>query len=328
MVPLWKFDEKQRITTPELEEILKEEVLKYWNSPKKLFPGPQPVSIEYKDIEVLRKKPYVACAKLDGERFFLYSTQVPIDLQKPNQNLLNISFLINRNFQFFITTLNWPEEMYKNKILLDGELIEKTFIVHDSIIINGNIINKEPWDTRWHTANKFLSQYGGKHHSLTIKLKKFYTIPQLNILFRDMKEQTTPSDGIIFYPIKEPIGYRHQPTLLKWKPPGKHTMDFKIIIEGHKVKLMAWASGKDIEYKTLPITHFSNIEDLSSGDIIEFTTINKGRQLQFKPIKKRTDKPVGNSLFTIKKTLLNIKQNIQQKDLEHIFTLSSLTPSS
>lgn len=319
MVPLWKYDKDLRITTPELENKLKEEILQYWKPTKKLFPGPQPVSIEYKDIQILKKKPYVACAKLDGERFFLYSTQVPIDLQKPEENLLNISFLINRNFQFFITTLNWPKDMYKNKILFDGELIEKTFTVHDSIIINGNIINKETWDKRWHTANNFLSQYGGKHSSLTIKLKKFYTIKQLKNLFKDMNQENIPSDGIIFYPIEEPIGYRHQPSLLKWKPPGKHTMDFKIIIQGNNVKMMAWDSGKDIEFKSIPITQFNNIENLSSGDIIEFTTRGKGKQIQFQPIKKRTDKPVGNSLFTIKKTLLNIKQNIQQKDLENIF---------
>lgn len=327
MKPQWQYQKDgsfYRITTPELQEILKERICSHWKdhqyNNKKNFPGPQPVSLERKDFQKLRKEPYVTCAKLDGERFFLYSTEVPADTTKPTENPIRVSFLINRNFHFFIVTLGWPPEVYKNELLLDGELLDnKHFVIHDSIIVNGKNTMKEPWDTRWKTTNEFLTKNHYKHPDITIKLKSFYTMNQIASLFQEIKNKKIPSDGLVFYPINEPIGYRQQQSLLKWKPPGHHTIDFKISIQGQQVKLFSWANGKDIEYKTLPLQRFESIHGLRSGDIIEFKTIGNGKLLYFQPIKKRTDKPVGNSLFTVKKTLLNVKENIQQKDLIELF---------
>ena len=41
-----------------------------WKS-KDYFPGPQPISIEYKHFPILRNSEYFVCEKTDGERYMM-----------------------------------------------------------------------------------------------------------------------------------------------------------------------------------------------------------------------------------------------------------------
>lgn len=318
MAPSWKYEKENgmyKIVTNSLKENLIDQILSHWKGEeydnKKRFPGAQPVSIERKNIHFIKRNKYVVCAKLDGERFFLYSTQIPENLEEPEGKQVNISFIINRNFEFFIVTIQWSENVYKNKLLLDGELIGDEFIIHDSIIVNGENVKNKNWDIRWKTTNKFLvnQHTHSSKNSIKPKLKKFYTTSQIANLFNEIKIKKIKSDGIVFYPIEKPVKYRNQPDLYKWKPPGHHTVDFKVIIKDLNVHLMTWSRGKDYEYTKIQLSDFPF--DIKNGDVVEFNYNNK----MFIPLKKRNDKPVGNNLYTIRKTLLNIEENITQNDI-------------
>ncbi len=70
-----------------------------WGS-KEYFPGPQPISVEYKHFPIIKKGDYVVCEKTDGERYMMVALyfegkkkcifvnrafnmfQVPINLRK------------------------------------------------------------------------------------------------------------------------------------------------------------------------------------------------------------------------------------------------------
>lgn len=41
-----------------------------WGS-KEYFPGPQPISVEYKHFPIIKKGDYVVCEKTDGERYMM-----------------------------------------------------------------------------------------------------------------------------------------------------------------------------------------------------------------------------------------------------------------
>lgn len=326
MAPTWKYSKVTlegntlyKITTPKLVQRLTNEVCGYWKIPdyedKKRFPGAQPVSIEKKNFKIVKDSSYVVCAKLDGERFLLLATRVPEDLSNKDSKMLNVSFLVSRNLEFYIITCGWSSKMYEGGILLDGELVNNSFIVHDTINGGGNIVSNRTWDVRWRTADKLIHTSDSSKNTLNISLKKFFLVKNLKDLFNEIDDLAIPSDGIVFYPMKDPIHYRAQPNLFKWKPPGHHTIDFKVDIQGDRVKLLTWGNKRTIDFDEVPLSKFGCIDDLKTGDIIEFSTMAEDGKICFQPILRRDDKPVGNNLYTVRKTLLNVKENITKENL-------------
>jgi len=334
MAPQWKYVEETvkgkqffRIITPSLQEHLTDQIIQYWEGEqhdnKKRFPGAQPVSIERKNFNTIIREPYVVCAKLDGERFLMFMTKVPEDLENPDSAMLNITFMVSRNLQFYIITGCWSEEVYNGRTLLDGELLDNgEFVVHDAIVLAGVVVKPKDWEYRWRTTDTFLQSQCTKEktNTLTVRLKKFYRVKSLNVLFKEIDEEKIESDGLVFYPMKDAVKYRNQPNLFKWKPPGHHTIDFKIEIEGQEVKLMTWGNKQNLEYKRIPLSFFDKIPSLKTDDVIEFGTLTKGNKICFIPLKKRDDKPVGNNLYTVRKTLLNVKENITKEELIKTFS--------
>ena len=93
------------------------------------FPAPQPVSIEKKDFEKLKKYDYNVTLKLDGTRFLLFFM-----LDKHNNKQ---TILVNRALNFYNININCENNLYEGQgTLLDGELLFKnnrwTFSIHDT----------------------------------------------------------------------------------------------------------------------------------------------------------------------------------------------------
>jgi len=325
--PTWKFEQTQivgckkpvfKVTTPELITRLSKQVNLYWKGEQHdnelRFPGAQPVSIEKKDFHILKSNPYLVCAKLDGERYFVFATKVPANLNLPRKNLMNVTFLVNRRLDFYIITETFSDEVYQNKTLLDGELINNELVIHDIIIIRGEIVKDKTFDIRWKLCDDFLIKNfrnNSNVNTLNIRLKKFYPLQLIKDLFRDIKNNNIKSDGIVFYPVNDKVKYRCQDNLFKWKPPGKHTIDFKIKINENEVELLTWGNRKTIVYEKLPLSIFDELKGFKDNQVIEFKVEND----EFIPILIRHDKPVGNNLYTIRKTLLNVRENIREIDL-------------
>jgi hypothetical protein len=320
-----------KITTKQLSDFLFNEINDIWkgeqfdNTPR--FPGAQPVSIEKVNFTSIKNEKYVVCAKLDGERYFLYTTKIPLKLcdlgKKVNSTFVSISFLMNRKLDFFIVENSWSELAY-GKCLFDGELVKNEFVIHDTIIIGGENVKDKPWDYRWKRANEFIiSNYNPKgKNNFEIRLKKFYLTSNIQGLFNDIQKDKIESDGVVFYPMKDAVKFRNQPNLFKWKPPGHHTVDFNVRIVGDQVNLVTWQHSEEKIYRTLNISDFEEFP-INDNDIVEFRVeqLNHSPKAPviFIPILKRNDKPTGNNLFTVRKTILNAVENIQQQDLINEF---------
>src|SRR6056300_2035679 len=104
---------------------------KVWGS-KEYFPGPQPISIEYKHFPILKNNEYVVCEKTDGERHML----VALHFEGKN-----IALFVNRSFNMFQVKLNLKKKVYEGTIL-DGELYENEFMIYDAICVNGEHIGR------------------------------------------------------------------------------------------------------------------------------------------------------------------------------------------
>jgi hypothetical protein len=78
------------------------------------FPGSQPVAVELKDLDTLKKEEYMVCEKTDGERAVLLLININ---NKP------MCFIINRNNELYFMDLSFKKEVFEGSIF-DGELIK------------------------------------------------------------------------------------------------------------------------------------------------------------------------------------------------------------
>jgi hypothetical protein len=310
-----------KITDENTIKYIKNQILSKWNTnKKKSFPGVQPVSLERKNFKELHKKKFNICPKLDGERFFLFSCQVPNN----NNTMSNITVIIDRTFSFYIITQLWKHiNSYKKQILFDGELIKNgNFIIHDVYITEGENVMNEPFNKRIELGNDFFNQGRWDNNinlnTLKLKMKTFYSLDKINKLFNTITEE---SDGIIFYPINKKVGCRTQFDLFKWKT--HNTIDFKLDqTNDNFTNLITWDKDKEIIYKMLNVKW--DVVIYPHNSIVECNVIIKKHNdiIDFTPIMRRVDKSTGNSKFTIDRTIENIKENITQEELIKEFAIT------
>ena len=298
-----------KIDSSELKEKVYLECEKLFKTKLKrdYFPGPQPVTIEIKNIPDL-KKGYMVCEKTDGERAILL--------------LINIDnnpmcFVINRNNELYFMDLSFKKEVFEGSIF-DGELIKtKTgswnYLIHDCMCYNGTSFLNESHNLRYACIiDLILKRYNNKEKDpFNIKTKLFYNYgPELNKTWEHIQKTTENKiDGLIFTPINHSIIFGRDYSLLKCKE--THTMDFFVKKEKN-LNLYYQKKSELILYKTLTkeneklIKEFINQDLLKKGVIIEFKFENN----LFIPYRLRTDKDKPNGEITIKNTMINIEENI------------------
>ena len=265
-----------------LSKDLKKFIQEKWDSTNiDRFPGPQPISIEKKHIQLLSKNEYLVCEKTDGVRHFLVCFT-------DSQNR-KICALVNRSFDYTLYPLTIPRDT-----LLDGELLGNTFIIHDAVCIKGEDVRKKTLTERLVYANA-VTKAIIPISTLTVVCKKM--IPYSQMASLKLGEKT---DGVIFTPVNEQVRMGTHITLFKWKPRDRITIDFYVkngnFCIQHESKMLVVQKYPEHSDK-------EGIYECSyDGDIWE-------------PIMKRTDKSHPNNKRTYERTLVNIRENIQFCDL-------------
>lgn len=245
------------------------------------FPGPQPISIERKHIHLLSKHRYLVCEKTDGVRHFLACFT-------DSQNR-KICALVNRSFDHTLYPLTVPRDT-----LVDGELLGKTFIIHDVMWIQGQDMRQMNLLERLERARALV--------------KAILPIPKIRVVCKNMIPYSEiakimlgeHTDGVIFTPVDEPVRMGTHRTLFKWKPLERITVDFylkdgKFCIQNESKMLVVQKYPDHSDKEGIYECSFD-------GDIWE-------------PIMKRTDKSHPNNKRTYERTLINIKENIKFCDL-------------
>jgi len=227
------------------------------NTPKKLFSGPQPITLEQKNIIdydlgiITIAKDYTVTDKADGERILLY-----IDSN-------NKCYFINSRLDIKYTGVKL--EGITNT-LLDGEFITKDilnnfvkiFAVFDIYWLNGKNLTTLPLindiesskdfsrlETMQSLINKIKNNFKNKNIEIFVKdfkysediFKNCQEILNNNILHK----YNYNIDGLIFTPKYYSVGgsYKNDsPNLIgtwnkvfKWKPPHDNTIDFLVNIQ-------------------------------------------------------------------------------------------------
>jgi hypothetical protein len=323
-----------KVTDVRLLQELKSTLLGFWpNRKNNYFPGALPVSIERKNFDTLIKYPYVISLKSDGTRYFMMAYNESV-------------YLVDRVFNFYKVNQNFKKNIYGSStegcgMILDGEMMpsgssgpngsndRSIFYVHDCVCMFSRDITKEFFDDRYDSIKLALSLWSPEGSDFDLAIKKFYKYNEFDMNVINNADHKI--DGLIFTPIEEEIGTGRQYNLFKWK--YKHTFDFLITIEGpdyvayvfdkQGLKKYATVKRKNATFSKLLA---KNCPKFKSGDIVE--CICNVKEESFEPILLRSDKESPNALDTVKKTLLNIKENITIEELLVLINIPELSRNS
>ena len=281
-----------------------------WGS-KDYFPGPQPISIEYKHFPILKGGEYVVCEKTDGERYMMVATTFE---GKP------VCFFVNRAFDMIEVKIRLNKKVYEGTIL-DGELYQDTLLVYDALLVSGKPVgHMNLFQRLTETENMMKGIIYMKLDKHRLKLKTFYSMRDYDhVMYEYLPKVEQKIDGLVFTPVNEPVRIGTHETMFKWKPREKNTVDFHMkrgrSFNNDAVwKLYVQEKGKLIYESEFPLSTM-NEPWFEEGAIVEcmYITWEKG-PLWWKPLKRRTDKTHPNNRRTFYRTIANIKEDIQMKE--------------
>lgn len=268
--------------------------------PQGYFPGPQPTSIERKHFDLLKKSKYMVCEKNDGERHVLVAFMY---------NKTKVCVLINRSLSCTLV----QNTLGKTTTVLDGELINNVYCVHDAIVVDGVDVKKLPLTQRLEEATKIVDKILKlKTDVFLILVKKMYAFEHMNT-FIEYYKTLKDVDGIVLTPVNDPIQTGTHDTMFKWKPQDKNTIDFLIKKTRNKWSMYVTEKGSLV---------FES--ELLEKDAPEWITDNCIAECQYmhthvprwwKPLNIRRDKSHPNNRRTFYRTLNNIRENIQLHEL-------------
>ena len=313
------------VTDQQILRSLRNTILGYWPKRKNdFFPGPQPVSLERRDLFKLRKFPYLVCVKSNGMRFMMLCTTIDEQLK---------CFMVDRAFRFYEVNQCFDKAMYTNT-LFDGELVRSnsgvwTYIVHDCVAFRGDDVSQMDFNKRYSYVSTAVETFWEITDSnvFPIEPKKFVPFQEIGSLVETTKEIAHPTDGYIFTPVMLPIGTNAQYTLFKWKSAKFHTFDFKITEEPERFVAHVNKKGAFVPFASVTKSTKQGIEfgrklgELREPGFTDGAIVECEYDIQsqcFNPLFVRTDKTHPNGLYTVEKTLLNIQENITIEELSNL----------
>lgn len=272
-----------------------------------IFPGCQPVSIEFRHFDILRSQPYLVCEKTDGVRCMLLAF-----LFENNK----VCVLLNRALDMFRCPLNFKKSVYDGTIL-EGELYEdEIFMVYDALVVSGNVIGQFDFLTRLkHIEELKKALTVLKYDPIKLRIKTFHILSN----FKTFMDEYLPTvkekiDGLIFTPVKTWVKTGTHETMFKWKPREKNTIDFQMKKKGDMWRLYVQERGKLVFESELMAHQVPDEPWVEEDAIVECQYMFHDEPMWWKPLLRRRDKTYPNSRRTFYRTLVNIKEDIKMED--------------
>lgn len=269
------------------------------------FPGCQPISIEYKHFDTLRKNDYVVCEKTDGVRFmmlaFMYENR-------------KVCVFVNRALDMYICNLNFRKIVYEGTIL-EGELYDNMFMIYDCLTSCGAPAGHHDFLTRLKTCEDVVKKLMAlKGDGIKLRTKTFHLMSDFEMFLNEYLPTVTQDiDGLIFTPIHCPVKIGTHETMFKWKPKEKNTIDFQMKRVEDQWRLYVQEKGELIFESIIPPGKMDE-SWFHENAIVECEYITDDTPMWWRPIKLRTDKTHANNRRTFYRTLVNIKEDIKITD--------------
>lgn len=287
-------------------------------------PCPNPVSIQQSDLPTLQANQYMVGLKDDGVRYHLL-------LSKKSDKACFAAF-VNRSNQAYYVPVAAQQSLY-NGTLFDGELVEQdnqlVYRIFDVVGVDGHsIAHVSSLLNRLAEAERCLkdSRIACLQKRMSFQMKPLVSKHQIQSLQSHWISDDT-SDGLVFLPLDGRIVTGTHSRMFKLKT--YHTIDLDVVQvnDFHKGKTNEYylrdadklvpVKSATVRLNGLPVQlHVHN--NLLSYDTVsvvecqvdELQDLGYAFVADITPLMLRPDKPCGNNLLTIERTLHNIRENI------------------
>lgn len=286
------------------------------DAPNAKFPGPQPLSVDRSHFDTIRSQRYALSIKTDGVRAVL----LVADLDGTHTlSLWDRTLAIP--YGVYIEKV--PRVLYQHASLLDGEVVYDTtrrvwtFLIFDCFMINGfPQYHKNFWDRLESVSLTLGYSYAPvERDTLCLSVKKFTSLHDAPPPGGEgvLQDPSFPSDGYILMPVDRGIVFGHHEEFFKLKT--CHSVDF--VYRGGDLYVYNGETKRHLKSGKIKGAPFS----IRDGDIVECTL----HEWNSNPTKRtwrycgiRPDKSRSNSLFTLQKTLLNIEEALEYRDIRSL----------
>ncbi|CAM6129287.1 unnamed protein product [Calypogeia fissa] len=293
------------------------------------FPGSQPVSLDRKNLQLLRQRYYYATWKADGTRYMMFLTRYGC-------------YLIDRNFRFRRVQLRFPiPKTAKDAVevhhltLLDGEMVIDTlpdsgqqsrrYLVYDLMILNSHPLHERPFSERWKLIKDEVidprreekargGRYNYEAEKFSVRRKDFWMLSTTGKLLNDfIPKLPHEADGLILQGWDDLYVTRTHEGLLKWKYARMNSVDFHLQISpSGQPQLFLMERGGKLRQLDGAVVTFPEDQDPSTmvGKIIECSWNPEEKQWEFMRIRK--DKETPNAWHVYEKVMGSLHDKITE----------------
>jgi len=211
------------------------------------FPGPSPVSVERATLPALAgPEHYWACEKTDGTRALLFCATL--------EPWGRVCVLVDRALRAAWAPMAAVPSALFQGTLLDGELVQlvqlgnggqadghnghnghnghvygHVFQIFDALAVSGIPVWQTPFSQRLAAVHVGLASYApAARDALRLRVKKFFGRAHRAALEAHLADLRDPHDGLVFTPESPEVHFGRHMRMFKYKPPGKHTVDFLV----------------------------------------------------------------------------------------------------
>jgi hypothetical protein len=292
------------------------QALARYSRPPKRYPFGNPMSIERKDVPLVKRVGVWVAEKTDGVRVCLLLTTT-------SENV-TAAYLMDRNCTVYGCPLGASKSMFKDS-LFDCEIVGApagnagsdawTLVVFDVAVLKGDPgIGHQPLSARL----KALETVIGTQVSVRIPGVMAVPKPMYYMALPD-KASGLPSDGYILTaegaPVSRPGSARDV-----WKIKAHHTIDLLVGPEktlwcGDSGDLVALASLRYPDLPSLPHCLQAGDPRVAEGTIVELEPRGTASAMVLAFVRVRSDRTTPNNLGCVVSTLKSVVDNVRVEDI-------------
>jgi hypothetical protein len=284
------------------------------------FPGPNPISLEKKDLQKLRQKQYYACEKTDGVRHAFFACTYKGH---------NVAVVVDRRLTVWLLPLRGLPRAAFQGTVLDGEIALNTrnssepeaarwqFLTFDAVWVSGVPAFALRFMERIAAARKMVGAcVQAPDDVLALRVKNFVDMaagPESVDALRahlDMAAGFFACDGIVFTP-DDQVAYGRHMDMFKFKDSAKHTVDFLVLDAAGG--LGVWDPSSKNHASVGRVAKVNNARMPPRGAVVE-CSLRCARSKTWNVVMQRLDKNEANDMLTFQKTLVNIRENLSFDD--------------
>lgn len=287
-----------------------------------IFCGSHPVSLDRASLPRLRRYPYLAALKVDGERMMCLVHAERL-------------YFLSRKLDVWQSRGTWPELREFEGSLLDGELaLSNLFIVLDVLRIGTEKVMHRPILERMAKSAPIGRLFFNS--TLRFRAQEYVDRTQLRgLLERGAFNGQLEFDGVILQPAKTPYRLGTDFNLFKWKSLGNNTVDLLWMGPESEGDLLCTVikNGMTCLQRVPGRIHPQHMyaEWLCPNSVFEFAPMpatDGGNDVYWwTPQKPRFDKTQPNADWVVARILQSVRDNITREELTEQCESPALAPN-